>query len=59
MGEEGVRSREQRGSCYTWDLNTPDQLSLPDLGRLSGSCPEEEGFEGEEECKQVQRGQPF
>lgn len=31
---------------------------LTDLGRLSGSCPEE-GFEGEEECGQVQRGCPL
>lgn len=31
---------------------------LTDLGRLMGSCPEE-GFEGEEECGQVQRGCPL
>lgn len=30
MGENGVRSGEQRGTCNRWDLHTPDQKDLTD-----------------------------
>lgn len=39
MGDEWVRSREQRVTCHRWDLNTPDWKVLTDSGRFTRPLP--------------------